>query len=78
MTSVEPDRCIFCGSDEYTFEDGLRCQRCAEEQDDCRCQVYCCDSDPDGPGTCKSLPRAPEPPLIDLVLVDRCTGEVIR
>jgi hypothetical protein len=30
---------------------------------------------PDGPGVCKGLPMPPEPPLVELVVVDRFKGE---
>lgn len=37
----------------------------------CACVRFYGDSDPDGPGTCKSLPREPEPPLVQIVMVPR-------
>lgn len=38
----------------------------------CGCRETCGDDgDIDGPGTCKGLPRAPEPPLLEIVVVPR-------
>lgn len=38
----------------------------------CRCRDKCGDDgDVDGPGMCKGLPRMPEPPLVEIVLVPR-------
>jgi hypothetical protein len=38
----------------------------------CACKSWCGDDgDVDGPGVCKGLPRQPEPPLIEIVLVPR-------
>lgn len=38
----------------------------------CGCLTYCGDDDNiDGPGTCKSLPRQPMPPLIQFITVRR-------
>jgi len=38
----------------------------------CACKAYCGDDgDPDGPGVCKSLPRASQAPLVEVVLVPR-------
>lgn len=38
----------------------------------CGCRETCGDDgDMDGLGTCKGLPRAPEPPLVEVVLVHR-------
>lgn len=49
------------------------------EREPCNCEEWCGDDgDIDGPGVCKSLPREPRQPAIELVLVDRRTGEVIR
>lgn len=45
----------------------------------CACRETCGDvpeeDDPDG--TCKGLPQPPKPPLIEIVLIDRRTGEVV-
>ena len=30
--SEQPDVCVFCGEEADEFEDGLRCKKCAEEQ----------------------------------------------
>lgn len=45
---------------------------------DCECVKFCGDSDPEGPGTCKDLPLPPEQPLVEVVLIDRRTGEAIK
>jgi hypothetical protein len=42
--------------------------RCFEQ---CACNTVCGDSDPDGPGTCKGLPRSPREPVVEVVLVPR-------
>lgn len=40
--------------------------------DPCGCSVRCGDDgDTEGPGVCKGLPRMPEPPLMEIVLVPR-------
>ena len=54
----------------------VRYQHIAEP---CACHFYCGDvPEEDDPGTvCKGLQRKPEPPVVEVVLVDRRTGEVI-
>jgi hypothetical protein len=47
----------------------------------CGCREFCGDipEDQDDPmAICKDLRRAPEPPPVEIVLVHRDTGEVIR
>lgn len=49
------------------FEAGQRAARYVEP---CACIRFCGDSDPEGPGTCKDLPKAHQP-LVEIVLVPR-------
>jgi hypothetical protein len=42
----------------------------------CKCRVHCGDDgDSEGPGTCKGLPLAKKPPLVEIVLVPRRDGD---
>ena len=45
----------------------------------CLCRKWCGDipEEDDPYGVCKGLPKAPERPLVEIVLVDRRTGELI-
>jgi hypothetical protein len=45
----------------------------------CGCRETCGDDGGiDGPGTCKGLPRAPEPPLVEVVMVPRSAALGVR
>lgn len=59
--------CVRVYNDRHRYDDEL-----GAPYDPCGCAQLCGgDGDSEGPGTCKGLPRPPEPPLVEIVLVPR-------
>lgn len=61
------------------YVDALPADTGSERSPRCGCSETCGDDgDIDGPGTCKGLPRAPEPPLVEVVMVPRVAALGVR